>query len=101
MSFNNLCIVEKISIYCVKLNRFRTNRVIDLISRSYLLKYTTYVDDTRKENRIIYGMEKCCFKFETGYFRKCKLNVPRLFLVLLPGLENLSFEYLYCECRTA
>lgn len=30
-------------------------------------------------------MEKCCFKFETGYFRKCKLNVPRLFLVLLPG----------------
>lgn len=30
-------------------------------------------------------MEKCCFKFETGYFRKCKLNIPRLFLVLLPG----------------
>lgn len=38
-----------------------------------------------KRVRIIYVMEKCCFKFETGYFRKCKLNVPRLFLVLLPG----------------
>lgn len=65
--------IEQIVRFIESCNRF--------VSRGCLLKIQhvlqPYYDTIRVG--IIHGMEKCCFNFETGYFRKCKLKVAGCF----------------------